>query len=100
MKPRILAIDDDVDWLENFKAWIPEEKANQDSVAITSDAIQMLQRNRYHVVLLDLSMDPHNPSNRDNRVIQEYLATKPDGTLYIVISSVAQKADVRDSALY
>jgi hypothetical protein len=45
-------------------------------------------------------MDPHNPANRENRAIQEYLATKPEGTLYIVISGVAQKGEVRDSAFY
>ncbi|MDX6530324.1 MAG: hypothetical protein QOH41_2614 [Blastocatellia bacterium] len=95
-----MAIDDDVDFLENFKAWIPEEVADQDSAGSTSGAVELLRQYRYNLVLLDLSMDPHNPSNRENRAIQEYLATKPEGTLYIVVSGVAQKGEVRDSAFY
>jgi DNA-binding NarL/FixJ family response regulator len=100
LKPRILAIDDEeTTWLENFKAWIPEDIAIQDSAATTSQAIELLRKYRYHVVLLDLSMDVNNPFNRENRAIQEYLATQPEGTLYIVVSGTAEKLEVRDAAL-
>lgn len=100
MKPRILAVDDETDWLENFRAWIPEDIAIQDSASTTLEAIGMLRRYRYNVALLDLSMDPGNQFNRDNRVIQEYLATWPEGTRYIIVSGTADKADVRDSAYH
>ncbi len=98
MKPRILAIDDEATWIDNFKAWIPEEMAIQDSADTTSKALELLRRYRYHVILLDLSMDTHNPFNRENHAIQEYLATRPEGTLYIIVSGTAEKVEVRDAA--
>jgi hypothetical protein len=33
MKPRVLAVDDETSWLEDFRAWIPEDIAIQDSAA-------------------------------------------------------------------
>ncbi len=100
MKPRILTIDDEANWRENFKAWIPVDIAAQDSATTTQEAINLLRRYRYDVVLLDLSMDINNPFNRDNQVIQEYLATWPEGTRYIIVSGTADKTDVRDAAFY
>lgn len=100
MKARILAIDDEMPWLENFKAWIPEEMADQDLTDSTSKAVELLRRYRHDVVLLDLSMDISDQSNRDNAAIQEYLATRPDGTQYIVVSGTAEKQDVRNAAFH
>jgi CheY-like chemotaxis protein len=101
MEPRILAIDDEeIPWLENFRAWIPKELAIRDFAATTPRAIELLRKYRYHVVLLDLSMDDQDTYNRGNRAIQEYLATRPEGTLYILVSGVADKGEVRDSILY
>jgi CheY-like chemotaxis protein len=101
MKHRILAIDDEtVPWLANFSAWIPEELAGLDCAATTEQAVELLRRRRYDVVLLDLSMDINNAFNRSNRGIQEYLATKPDGTQYIILSGVIEKTEVRDSAFH
>ncbi|MGD0295339.1 MAG: hypothetical protein ABSB30_15945 [Terracidiphilus sp.] len=101
MKHRILAIDDDVvRWQENFRAWIPNELADLDGATTTEQAVKLLRRWRYDVVLLDFSMDISDPFNRSNRGIQEYLASKPEGTQYIIVSAVIEKTEVRDSALH
>jgi len=101
MKHRILAVDDEaMPWLENFRAWIPSELAEQDSAATTSRAIDLLRRRRYDVVLLDLSMDISDSLDRSNRGLQEYLASKPEGTQYIIVSAVIEKTEVRDSAFH
>ncbi len=98
MKARILVVEDEERWLENFQEWIPEDLASQDSASSSIEAARLLRRFHYDLVLLDLSMDVTNISNRDTRPIQEYLARRPEGTLYIVISATAQKHDVRDAA--
>lgn len=97
MKNRVLAIDDELAWLKNFEAWIPSDIAEQDSAATTEDAIGFLRRRRYAVVLLDLSMDLTDSFNRSNRGVQDYLATKPEGTEYIIVSGIVEKAEVRDA---
>jgi CheY-like chemotaxis protein len=100
MRKRLLAVDDQTEWLENFRAWIPEGIAEQDSAATTQRAVELLRRYRYDVVLLDLSMDVNDSFNRSNQGIQEYLATKPEGTQYIIVSGVVEKAEVRDSLVH
>ncbi len=98
MKMRVLAIDDEERWRGNFKAWIPRDLAICDTAGTTAEAVTFLRHFRYDVVLLDLSMDVNDPANRANRPIQEYLATRPDGTLCIVVSATAEKTEVRDLA--
>ena len=95
---RILAIEDESQWRENFAAWIPREVAAQDSAATAEEAAEKLRRLHYDLVLLDLSMDVSDPSNRDTRSIQEYLAAKPEGTAYFVVSSTADREEARDAA--
>lgn len=95
---RILAIDDELVWRENFAAWIMEDIAIQDSAASAQEAVERIRRFHYDLVLLDLSMDLANSLNRDNRAIQEYLATKPEGTRYFVVSSIAGKEDAVEAA--
>lgn len=100
MKPRILAIDDEEEWLGNFRAWVPDKVALQDSADTTTKAIEFLRRCRYHAVILDLSMDVGDRENRENHAIQEHLATRPDGTTYIIVSGTIQMSEVRDSAFH
>lgn len=101
MKARVLAIDDEMKWLENYKAWIPTQLAEQDSAATTLEAVALLRKRRYDVVLLDLSMQTNSKFDRSNRGIQEYLAAKPEGTQYIIVSGVMENEarEVRDAAL-
>ena len=94
---RILAIDDESVWLENYKSWISESVAQQHSAQSTQEAVQYLKRNYYDVVLLDLSMSLQNPWGRGNRGIQDYLAAQPEGTRYIIISGVADRTEVREA---
>jgi len=100
MKPRILAIDDEEEWLANFRAWIPDNVATQDSADTTIKAIEFLRQCRYHAVILDLSMDVGDRENRANHAIQEHLATRPEGTPYIIVSGTIQISEVRDSAFH
>lgn len=94
MKPRILAIDDEKDWLDNFRAWLPEKLAVQDSAMSTSEAADFLRRYRYHVVLLDLSMDVSDALDRSNSALQAYLSTRPEGTRYLIISGTARRSEL------
>lgn len=98
MKRRILAVDDESDWLDNLKAWVPEEIAIQDSADTTLKAIELLRRYYYDLVLLDLSMVLGDQANRDNDGIQTYLATRPEGTRYIIVSGTMQREEVREAA--
>ena len=97
---RILAVDNELVWRENFAAWITEDIATQDSAASTEEAIRKLRRYYYDLVLLDLAMDVANEKHRDNRPIQEYLASKPDGTRYIVVSATEDIKDAVDAAFH
>jgi CheY-like chemotaxis protein len=100
MIPRILAIDDEEEWLKNFRAWIPQKLAVQDSAGATSEASAFLRRCRYHVVLLDLSMDVRDDLNRTNYAIQEYLSVKPEGTTYMIVSGTIKMPEAIDSAFH
>jgi CheY-like chemotaxis protein len=100
MIPRILAIDDEEEWLRNFRAWIPQKVAVQDSAIATSEALAFLRRCRYHVVLLDLSMDVRDELNRANYAIQEYLSVRPEGTCYMIVSGTIKMPEAIDSAFH
>lgn len=98
MKRRILAVDDDDKWIRDYRLWIPVAVAEQDSAASAQEAASFLRRRRYSVVLLDLSMDPTNRLDRSIRPVQDYLSTRPEGTLYIIASGVVtdRAEEVRD----
>jgi hypothetical protein len=100
MKPRILAVDDEEKWLASFRANIPQNLAIQDSAITTEKATEFLHRLRYHVVLLDLSMDLGNRFDRANSEIQEYLSTRPEGTTYIIISANVHLQEAINSAFH
>lgn len=95
---RILAVDDDQTLLELYKQWIPEDLATVECASSAEDAAQMLRRKRYDLVLLDYSMDEGNPTNRDTLPIQKYLASSPDHTQYIVVSTTIDRAEVARAA--
>jgi|SRR6185312_4827451 len=98
MSRRLLAIDDDADWLESFKRWIPSDLVEQHSAQTTEDAADSLRRYHYDLVLLDLSMDPADGANRDNQSIQNYLATRPEGTAYFIVSANLRTDEALDAA--
>lgn len=100
MKPRILAIDDEEIWLRTFRTCIPQDLAVQDSAISTETAVGFLHRLRYHVVLLDLSMELGDRLNRANRGIQEYLSTHPEGSTYIIISANVDIQETINSAFH
>lgn len=98
MPKRLLAIDDEIRWLDSFQSWIPPDLVEQHSAATTAKAADYLRRFHYDIVLLDLSMDPSNRYNRDNQAIQGYLATRPEGTAYFIVSANVRTAEVIDAA--
>lgn len=100
MKPRLLAIDDEVHWLETFKRFIPSTVADLHCASTPAEAIDLLRRYYYDLVLLDLSMDPNNPTDRSNRYIQRYLATRPEGTRYIITSGTVNVEETREAAFF
>jgi CheY-like chemotaxis protein len=91
---RILTVDDELNWRQNFARWISDDLAVQDSAATALEAASLIRKFHYDLVLLDLSMDVTDHSNRDNRPIQEYLAAKPEGTRFFIVSSVIRKEEV------
>jgi CheY-like chemotaxis protein len=93
MTKRLLAIDDDPDWLESFQRWITSDLVEQHSASTTEEAVNLLRRYHYDIVLLDLSMDSINEENRDNLAIQNYLATRPEGTAYFIVSAHLRLAE-------
>jgi CheY-like chemotaxis protein len=95
---RILVVDDESIWRENFARKIPKDVAMQDSAATAQEAAERIRIFHYDLVLLDLSMDLDDKSNRDNRPIQEYLATRPEGTLYFVVSSTVKIEESAEAA--
>ncbi|HXO30093.1 MAG TPA: response regulator [Thermoanaerobaculia bacterium] len=98
MLRKVLAIDDELTWRENFRLWIPTTVAEVHVAATPREAVNSLRRQHYDVVLLDLAMTKDS-ANRDNRDVQEYLSTRFEGTLYIIISATIRKAEVRDSVI-
>jgi len=95
---RILIVDDEPQWRSNFASWIPEDLAEQHIASSAQEAASLLRRFHYDLVLLDLSMDLADSSNRDNRGIQQYLAKRPEGTRYFVVSGTASKEDTAEAA--
>jgi CheY-like chemotaxis protein len=100
VKPRILSIDDLPEWLGHYKTLIPEEMAIQDGVTSSTEAVNCLREKHYDVVLLDLCMNEDDWLNRDNKAIQEYLGTKPEGTEYIVVTQRAGAREIRNSVYF
>jgi len=94
---RILIIDDELKWRQNFARLIPSD-VNQHSAETAKVAAEQLRKFYYDLVLLDLSMDTGDKSNRDNRPIQQYLSTKPDGTRYFIISAHIMPKETVDAA--
>ena len=98
MARRILVIDDEEQWREDFKRWIPATLAQVDVAANPQEATLCLRRQHYDLVLLDLSMNKDDPLNRANYEIQRYLSMRPEGTLYLVVSGTIKIEEVRDAA--
>ena len=97
MKKNILAIEDEQDYLDNYKAWLSNEY-HVDCVNNTPEAEKLLQEKRYHVAIIDLSMAPRGETeNRENKNIQLYLAQHPEGTCSIVVTGTAQKLDIHQA---
>jgi CheY-like chemotaxis protein len=94
---RILIIDDELRWRQNFARLIPSD-VDQDAAASAKQAAEQLRRFYYELVLLDLSMDAGDTLNRDNRPIQQYLSTKPEGTRYFIISAHIMPKETVDAA--
>ncbi len=95
---RILTIEDQLEWRQNFVNLIPSAIAVQDFVTNAAEAAARLRRFYYDLVLLDLSMDEGDTLNRDTRPIQEYLATKPEGTRYFIVSATILAPETVDAA--
>ena len=98
MTRQVLAIDDELDWRENFRSWIPASVADVQVAGTTREAVTCLRQRHYDVVLLDLAMTTQDATSRGNSEIQDYLSTRPEGTLYIVVSGTIEKLEVRDVA--
>src|SRR5260221_10185061 len=95
---RVLVIDDELKWRQNFARLIPSHVAQQDSAATAEEAIERVRKFHYDLVLLDLSMDAADSSNRDNRPIQEYLSTRPEGTRYFIVSAHIMRDEAVEAA--
>jgi CheY-like chemotaxis protein len=87
-----------VKWRNNFKRWITSDLAEVHVAATPQEAMTRLRRQHFDLVLLDLGMDVEDPQNRGNQEIQRYLSTRPEGTLYLVVSAVIEKEEVADAA--
>ena len=94
----ILIVEDDSEWIENYRRWLSQDTFNIDESSSSSIALEKLRTKYYSLLILDLSLDPDNPGNRDSIDVQEYLQRHPEGTLHIVSSAHAEKEDVRKAA--
>ena len=92
---KILVIEDDKAWISNYQRWLKHESFEIDIARSATKAIERLRTTYYALVILDLSLDPNNPNNRDSIQVQEYLKKHPEGTLHIIVSAVANRDDVR-----
>lgn len=97
-KERILIVEDDPTWIENYKRWLRFENVSIDVSESSSDALEKLRSTYYALVILDLALDPKNAKNRDSLFIQKYLQKHPEGTLHLISSATAEKEDVADAA--
>ncbi len=95
--PRLLIVDDQERWITNLLRWLPEELGERDIARTPPVAKEFLTKFRYDLVLLDLSMNTRDRANRDNEAIQSYLAQRPEGTLYLVVSGAIYREEVRDA---
>jgi len=99
MKPdRVLIVEDSPDWVEDYKRWLRHEDFDIDVASSSKEALERLRIAYFALLILDLSLDPDNPANRDSVDVQEYLQRNPEGTQHIVISAHAGKDDVRIAA--
>lgn len=95
---RILIIEDDPELIENYRLWLKFEDFDIDEAMTSEKALEELRTTYYSLVILDLSLDPNNPANRESIYIQKYLQKYPEGTMHIVSSAHAEKEDIRQAA--
>lgn len=97
-KDRILILEDDPDWVELYYQ-ILSGSYDLDDVAIANDALELLKRKYYALVVIDLSLDLDDHKDRSSRKVQEFLmSTDNVGTLNVIVSAAAQKKDVMSGA--
>ena len=93
---RILIVEDDPAYQRRYKEWIPD-KYNVDSVDSSIEAIDLLKKKHYALVILDLSLNPENNADRSSKEVQEYLndVKQSEGTLHVIVSNHVDYKDTR-----
>lgn len=97
-KERILIVEDDPNWVDNYKRWLRDEYLI-DVSATAKGALEMLKTKYYALVLLDLSLSPTYHDDRTSEEVQIYLKNTAEGTKHIIISGHADKNDVRKASI-
>jgi CheY-like chemotaxis protein len=86
MAGMLMVVDDDPRWLDNIASTVPPAVALVFKAATPDEAVKLVRRYRFDLVILDMSMDPNDDKDRSNRPLQLYLSKRPEGTLYIILS--------------
>jgi len=97
-KDRILIVEDDLEWVGNFKRWLGKDYAIDEALT-AGMALDYLRTKYYTLVLLDLSLHPSDPDDRTSEEVQNFLKNHIDGTKHIIISGHAHKNDVRKGTI-
>jgi CheY-like chemotaxis protein len=103
---RVLAVEDETDWQENYKRWLGKGFVGKQNVPLgfdiakdESEAVSLLQKKYYAVVIIDLVLRRDDESDRSGDKVQEFLRSHPeDGTVHLVVSGRAEKDDIRRAA--
>jgi DNA-binding NarL/FixJ family response regulator len=93
-----LIVEDEKGWQESFSQALPAELISDITLADSAiRAADALRKRRFDIVILDLCMDEKNSADRSNEKIQQYLATEPEQTQYIIASYLVNRSEVRDA---
>jgi ActR/RegA family two-component response regulator len=99
-KSKILIVEDDQNYHDRYKRWLNHDNYSFLSAFSAAEAINLLSKQHFSIVLLDLALDPDNPNDRSSHEVAAFLLGSPDKTKHILISGHAQTADAINAAFH
>ncbi|HLZ56259.1 MAG TPA: response regulator [Ktedonosporobacter sp.] len=94
---RILIMDDEETWLDELAETLQHSDFLVDAAPTLEQALAFLEKNFYHLLVLDLRMDATDQANEDGIKLLEELAKRglTDATKVIMLSSFGTKEQTR-----
>lgn len=95
----ILIVDDDEKWRKVLVETLLGGNYHVDSVSTTSEALDYLQKNLYHLAVVDLRMVAEDPENREGIDLLDKLEKRGlnEATKVIMLSGFGTREDMRTS---